>query len=105
MSDIGIVMQGGMYNNTLRAMEILGLADIYGNSRIPIYVLNVTYPLVDDEFVQFCAGKKAILLIEEGQPEFHRAGRQHHPAPRRRADAGSKASRCCRWPANIPAAC
>ena len=27
--DIGIVMQGGMYNTTLRAMEILGLADIY----------------------------------------------------------------------------
>ena len=70
VSDIGIVMQGGMYNNALRALEILGLADIYGNSRIPIYVLNVTYPLVDEEFVRFCAGKKAILLIEEGQPDF-----------------------------------
>jgi indolepyruvate ferredoxin oxidoreductase alpha subunit len=69
-SDIGIVMQGGMYNNAMRAMEILGLADIYGNSRIPIYVLNVTYPLVDEEFVKFCAGKKSILLIEEGQPDF-----------------------------------
>jgi indolepyruvate ferredoxin oxidoreductase alpha subunit len=70
VSDIGIVMQGGMYNNTLRAMEILGLADVYGNSRIPIYVLNVTYPLIDEEFVRFCSGKKAILLIEEGQPDF-----------------------------------
>jgi indolepyruvate ferredoxin oxidoreductase alpha subunit len=68
--DVGIVMQGGMYNNTLRAMEILGLADIYGNSRIPLYVLNATYPLVDAEFERFCAGKKAILLIEEGQPNF-----------------------------------
>ncbi len=70
VSDVGIVMQGGMYNNTLRAMEILGLADIYGNSRIPLYVLNATYPLVDAEFVRFCAGKKAIMLIEEGQPNF-----------------------------------
>jgi indolepyruvate ferredoxin oxidoreductase alpha subunit len=70
VSDVGIVMQGGMYNNTLRAMEILGLADIYGNSRIPLYVLNATYPLVDAEFERFCAGKKAILLIEEGQPNF-----------------------------------
>ncbi len=70
VSDVGIVMQGGMYNNTLRAMEILGLADIYGNSRIPIYVLNATYPLVDAEFVRFCAGKKAVMLIEEGQPNF-----------------------------------
>lgn len=69
-SDIGIVMQGGMYNGVLRAMEIMGLADVYGNSRIPLYVLNCTYPLVDDEFVEFCAGKKAIMVVEEGQPEF-----------------------------------
>ncbi len=68
--DIGIVMQGGMYNTALRALEVLGLADVFGESRIPLYVLNVTYPLIDAEFVRFCAGKKAILIIEEGQPEF-----------------------------------
>jgi indolepyruvate ferredoxin oxidoreductase, alpha subunit len=68
--DIGIVMQGGMYNTALRALEVLGLADIFGESRIPLYVLNVTYPLIDAEFVRFCTGKKAILVIEEGQPEF-----------------------------------
>ena len=33
-------------------------------------MLNVTYPLVDAEFVRFCAGKKAILIVEEGQPDF-----------------------------------
>jgi indolepyruvate ferredoxin oxidoreductase, alpha subunit len=69
-SDIGIVMQGGMYNTALRALEVLGLADVFGTSRIPLYVLNVTYPLIDAEFVRFCSGKKAILIIEEGQPEF-----------------------------------
>ena len=68
--DIGIVMQGGMYNTALRALEVLGLADVFGDSRIPLYVLNVTYPLIDAELVRFCAGKKAILIIEEGQPEF-----------------------------------
>src|SRR3954451_15829291 len=68
--DIGIVMQGGMYNTALRALEVLGLADVFGESRIPLYILNVTYPLIDAEFVRFCAGKKAILVIEEGQPEF-----------------------------------
>lgn len=68
--DLGIVMQGGMYNGVLRAMEILGLADVYGNSRIPLYVMNVTYPLIDEELVRFCTGKKAIMVIEEGQPEF-----------------------------------
>src|ERR1700737_1037219 len=70
VNDIGIVMQGGMYNTALRALEVLGLADIFGESRIPLYVLNVTYPLIDSEFVRFCAGKKAILVIEEGQPDF-----------------------------------
>jgi indolepyruvate ferredoxin oxidoreductase, alpha subunit len=69
-SDIGIVMQGGMYNTVLRSLEILGLADVFGESRVPLYVLNVTYPLIDAEFVRFCAGKKAILIVEEGQPEF-----------------------------------
>ena len=68
--DIGIVLQGGMYNTALRALELLGLADVFGASRIPLYVLNVTYPLIDAEFVRFCAGKKAILIVEEGQPEF-----------------------------------
>src|SRR6478752_7356374 len=68
--DIGIVMQGGMYNTALRALEVLGLADVFGDSVIPLYVLNVTYPLIDAEFVRFCAGKKAILIVEEGQPEF-----------------------------------
>ena len=69
-SNIGIVMQGGMYNTVLRALEILGLADVFGDSRVPLYVLNVTYPLIDAEFARFCAGKKAILIVEEGQPEF-----------------------------------
>ena len=68
--DIGIVMQGGMYNTALRGLEILGLADVFGASRVPLYVLNVTYPLIDAELVSFCAGKTAVLIIEEGQPEF-----------------------------------
>ena len=68
--DIGIIMQGGMYNTTIRALELLGLANAYGDSQIPLYVLNVTYPLVDEEVVRFCANKRAVLVIEEGQPDF-----------------------------------
>jgi indolepyruvate ferredoxin oxidoreductase, alpha subunit len=70
LTDIGIVMQGGMYNTTLRALELMGLADAFGNSRVPLYVLNVTYPLIDRELVGFAEGKRAILVVEEGQPEF-----------------------------------
>ncbi len=29
--DIGIIVQGGMYNNLMRALQYLGLADIYGD--------------------------------------------------------------------------
>lgn len=67
---VGLVLQGGMYNGVIRALQRLGLADIWGNSEVPLYVLNVTYPLIADEFLEFCAGKEQVLVIEEGQPEF-----------------------------------
>jgi indolepyruvate ferredoxin oxidoreductase alpha subunit len=67
---VGLVIQGGMYNGVVRALQRLGLADLYGNSAVPIYVLNVTYPLVSSEFLEFCEGKDQVLVIEEGQPEF-----------------------------------
>jgi indolepyruvate ferredoxin oxidoreductase alpha subunit len=68
--EIGIIVQGGLYNTLNRALELAGLSDAYGASRIPIYCLNVTYPLIPDEVTAFCAGKKAVLIVEEGQPEF-----------------------------------
>ncbi|HEY2635297.1 MAG TPA: indolepyruvate ferredoxin oxidoreductase subunit alpha [Steroidobacteraceae bacterium] len=70
LEGIGIVMQGGLYNTVLRSLEMMGLADVFGESRIPLYVLNVTYPLVPNEFVEFASGKQALLIVEEGQPEY-----------------------------------
>lgn len=67
---VGIVVQGGHYNGVVRALQRLGLADLHGESRVPIYVLNVTYPLVSSEFLEFCEGKESVLVVEEGQPEF-----------------------------------
>ena len=69
--ELGIVMLGGLYNNVLRALMLEGMAELYGASRIPLYVLNVAYPLVDEEVVRFCRGKKAVLVVEEGQPDSH----------------------------------
>jgi indolepyruvate ferredoxin oxidoreductase, alpha subunit len=68
--DFGIILQGGMYNTTIRCLELLGLSNAFGDSKIPHYVLNVTYPLVDEEVKRFCLGKRAVLVIEEGQPDF-----------------------------------
>jgi indolepyruvate ferredoxin oxidoreductase alpha subunit len=68
--DFGIILQGGMYNTTVRALELLGLSNVFGEGKVPLYVLNVTYPLVDDEVRRFCESKRAVLLVEEGQPDF-----------------------------------
>ncbi|UOA16706.1 indolepyruvate ferredoxin oxidoreductase subunit alpha [Sulfitobacter dubius] len=66
---LGIVVQGGMYNSVIRALQRLGLADIHGQTEVPLYVLNVTYPLLRDEFDDFCKGKDHVLVVEEGQPD------------------------------------
>jgi indolepyruvate ferredoxin oxidoreductase alpha subunit len=69
-ADIGLIVQGGLYNGLIRALRLLGLADDFGNSRIPIYVLNAVYPLIPDEIASFSKSKTALLVVEEGQPEF-----------------------------------
>ncbi len=68
--DIGFIVQGGNTNTLLRVLERLGCADVYGRTRVPVYVMNVTYPVIDAEVVRFCAGKRAVLLVEEGQPNY-----------------------------------
>ena len=67
---LGIICQGGLYNNLQRALHLLGLADDFGNSHIPILALNVVYPLVPEEITGFCKGKRAVIVIEEGMPEY-----------------------------------
>ena len=70
MTDIGILCLGGLYNAVIRALQTLGLADAFGNSKVPIYCMNVTYPMVPEEVLQFCAGKREVLIVEEGQPAY-----------------------------------
>jgi indolepyruvate ferredoxin oxidoreductase alpha subunit len=70
LGDAGIITQGGLYNMVIRALQQVGLADAFGTSRVPIYCLNVTYPLIPEEIVAFCAGRQHVLVVEEGQPAF-----------------------------------
>ncbi|HEY2135073.1 MAG TPA: thiamine pyrophosphate-dependent enzyme, partial [Xanthobacteraceae bacterium] len=70
LAEVGIVALGGLTTGVLRALERLGLADLFGNSRIPIYCLNVAYPLVPEELREFCVGKRAVLIVEEGNPDY-----------------------------------
>jgi indolepyruvate ferredoxin oxidoreductase alpha subunit len=63
--DVGVIIQGGLFNTFERAAEVAGIAGV-----LPRHVLNVTYPLVPDQIVRFAAGKRAILVVEEGWPAF-----------------------------------
>ena len=67
---LGLIVQGGLYNTLIRALQQFDLADAFGVSSLSVLVLNVTYPLVPDELVNFCKDKSAVLLLEEGQPEY-----------------------------------
>ena len=67
---VGIILQGGMYNGVIRALQRLSMADIYGNTDVPLYVLNVVYPLVEDEVLAFTKDKAAVLIVEEGHPDY-----------------------------------
>jgi indolepyruvate ferredoxin oxidoreductase alpha subunit len=70
VGDVGIVVQGGLTNALVRALQQLGLADDAGVCALPLLVLNVTFPLVPDEIAAFAAGKRALLVVEEGSPEY-----------------------------------
>ncbi len=82
---------GGLTNSVLRALERVGLADVFGDSRVPLLVLNVVYPLVPEEIRDFCAGKRAVLDRRGRLARLHRAGGQRRTAPRRHPDQGATA--------------
>ena len=68
--ELGIILQGGLTPTALRALELLGQADVFGRSRVPLLVLNVIHPLVPGELVDFLDGKRRVLVLEEGMPNF-----------------------------------
>jgi indolepyruvate ferredoxin oxidoreductase alpha subunit len=70
LDDIGLIVPGGLYNGVVRALQMVGLADAFGVSRVPLHVLNVVYPLVPEDLTTFCDGKRAVLMVEEGQPNY-----------------------------------
>ena len=68
--DIGIITQGGLFNVLNGRLAQAGLSDIYADTQISTLVLNVTHPLSPRQITDFCVGKKAVLVVEEGAPDF-----------------------------------
>ena len=68
--DVGIIVQGGLFNVLNGRLALAGLSDVDGGVTVSTLVLNVVHPLVPDEIVEFCAGRKAVLVVEEGAPDF-----------------------------------
>ena len=69
-ADIGIIVQGGLTSALMRSLQQFGLADTFGVSEVPLLILNVTYPLVPEQIADFARGKRAVMVIEEGSPEY-----------------------------------
>lgn len=68
--DVGLILQGGLYNTMQRSLDMLEQSDSFGNCKFPQLILNVTHPLVPSQIEEFCLGKKAVLILEEGNPEY-----------------------------------
>jgi len=67
---IGIIAQGGLFNVLNGRLVLAGLSDVDGGVEVPTLVLNVVHPLVPEEITRFCTGKSAVLVVEEGAPDF-----------------------------------
>ena len=100
--DLGLIVQGGLYNYADRRAAAAVDSPMRSAQRaVAILVLNVTVSAgARRDIGDFCAGKRAVLIVEEGQPEFIE---QEILATLRRARASRRrctARTCCRWPAN-----
>ena len=70
LGEIGIIVQGGLFNALNSELAAAGLSDAFGRTRVPVLVLNVTHPLVPEQIAGFCAGKRGVLVVEEGAPDY-----------------------------------
>ena len=68
--DLGIIVQGGLFNVLNGRLALADLSDVDGAVGVPTLLLNVVHPLVPEEITSFCAGKRAVLVVEEGGPDF-----------------------------------
>ena len=69
-SDLGLIMQGGLWNTVARGLHVLGLGDVHGRTPVPLLILNALHPLVPEELIAFLRGKSHVFVVEEGMPNY-----------------------------------
>jgi indolepyruvate ferredoxin oxidoreductase alpha subunit len=69
-SDLGIICHGGVHSMTMRALHLLGEADLYGRTDHEVLCLNLIHPLIPEEILDFLRRKRAVLIVEEGMPNL-----------------------------------
>jgi indolepyruvate ferredoxin oxidoreductase alpha subunit len=62
-------VQGGLYNALMRALQQLGLADAFGEAH-PAAGAQRHLPAGAGADGRLLRGKRAVLVLEEGQPEY-----------------------------------
>ena len=77
--EIGIIVAGGLYNTLNRAMEHVGCSDVFGNTSLPMYIMNVAYPVVDAEVIRFCQRQEGGAHGGGGPAGLPGTEYQHHP--------------------------
>ena len=84
-----------------RALQQLGLADAFGASRARRCSCSTSrIRWCPSEIARFCRGKRAVLVVEEGQPEYIEQEIARDAAPRATSTRRCTARTCCRRPAS-----
>ena len=63
MNEVGIIVQGGLYNNLICSLEEMSLSDSFGNTKVSILVLNAVHPIIPEEIVSFSKNFRAVLVV------------------------------------------
>jgi indolepyruvate ferredoxin oxidoreductase alpha subunit len=66
----GLITHGVVFNTAMRALHLLGEADLAGKASLPVLQLNVINPLVPETIADFLRGKDFVLVVEEGMPNL-----------------------------------
>ncbi len=102
-SDVGIIVQGGLFNALNSRLEAAGLSNIYGEPSLPVLVLNVTHPLAPKQIEESAQASRPCLLSRKASLIFsnRRLGRF---SARLISTHAYTARTCCRWAANTRSA-